>query len=66
MATLNHASSNTDSPAALEKAKVSTHPSQPSENPKHGVKEAKILVFFVSNVLVDLENRYLLFYFCCL
>lgn len=31
MATLNHASSNTDSPAALEKVKVSTHPSQPSE-----------------------------------
>lgn len=71
MATLNHSNCNSESPAALEEAKVSTHPSRPPENPECGLKHLKSFIFFflnffivvvVSNVLADLENQYLVLF----
>lgn len=65
MATLNHGNCNSESPAALEEAKVSTHPSWPPENPEYGLKQLKYFFFsivVVSNVLADLENQYLVLF----
>lgn len=64
MATLNHGNCNSESPAALEEAKVSTHPSWPPENPEYGLKQLKSFFFsiVVSNVLSDLENQYLVLF----